>query len=240
MEKEKLLEELVKRLREAYGNDLVSVVLYGSAASDDYQKKYSDLNVLCTLRQVGVPELRRGAKAIDWWIKQKQPAPLLLSLEETENSHDAFPVEFLDIQQSHRILYGEDLVAGIQVDTRHHRRQVEHELRSDVLRLRERYLRLQRHDKEVIRLMVESLPAIATMVRHALILAGVTAPARKRETFQAASSHVSIEAAPFLTVLGICEGSAKPPSNQVHDLFAAYLEQVSRLAVAVDQMGKRP
>ena len=240
MEKEKLLDELVKRLRETYGDDLVSVVLYGSAVSGDYQKKYSDLNVLCTLRQVGVSELRRGEKAIAWWIKQKQPAPLLLSLEETKNSHDAFPIEFLDIQQSHRVLHGEDLVAGIQVDTRQHRRQVEHELRSDLLRLRERYLGLQQHKKEVTRLMVESLPTFATLARHALILAGVTAPARKREIFAAASSHFSIEAAPFLTVLGIREGTEKPPGNQVHDLFASYLEQISRLAVAVDQLETRP
>ena len=115
-----------------------------------------------------------------------------------------------------------------------------HSCSSDLLRLRERYLRLQRHEKEVTRLMVESLPAIATMARHALILAGVTAPARKRETFQAASSHFSIEAAPFLTVLGIREGTEKPPGSQVHDLFASYLEQISRLAVAVDQLETRP
>ena len=240
MEKEQLLEGLVKRLREAYGDDLVSVVLYGSAVSGDYQKKYSDLNVLCTLRQVGAPELRRGAKAIEWWIKQKQPAPLLLSLEETKNSHDAFPIEFLDIQQSHRILHGEDLVAGIQVDTRHHRRQVEHELRADLLRLRERYLRLQRRQKEVTRLMVESLPAFATLARHALILAGVAAPVRKREIFQAASSRFSMEAAPFLTVLGVREGVEKLPSSRVHDLFASYLNQIARLAEAVDQLGAQP
>src|SRR3990170_2041038 len=154
---EQLLNELVKRLREAYGDDLVSVVLYGSAASGDYQEKFSDLNILCTLRVVGVPELRRGGNVIQWWRKQKQPPPLLLSVEETRNAHDAFPIEFLDIQQSHRVLHGEDLASQIQVNAAHHRRQVEHELRSGLLRLRARYLVMQRDEKGVIQLMAKSL-----------------------------------------------------------------------------------
>ena len=75
---EELLNELVKRLKEAYGDELLSVILYGSGAVTDHHKKYSDLNVLCGLRQVGLVELRKGEKAIRWWLKQKQPPPLFV------------------------------------------------------------------------------------------------------------------------------------------------------------------
>src|ERR1039458_8974297 len=144
---DELLNELVKRLQEAYGSDLVSVILYGSGAVTDHHTKYSDLNVLCTLQHVGLVELRKGEKAIQWWIKQKQPAPLLLSVEEVGCYDEVFPIEFLDIQQNHRVLYGEDPIASIQVDSTNHRRQLEHELSSKLLRLRQRYLVLHPKDK---------------------------------------------------------------------------------------------
>ncbi|MBI4442215.1 MAG: nucleotidyltransferase domain-containing protein [Acidobacteria bacterium] len=233
---DKLLNELVTRLREAYGDDLVSVVLYGSAASGDYQVKFSDLNILCILRVVGVPELQRGGRVIEWWRKQKQPPPLLLSVEETRNAHDAFPIEFLDIRQSHRVLYGEDLASQIQVNAAHHRRQVEHELRSGLLRLRARYLVMQRDGKGVIQLMAKSLPTFATLARHALLLAESGAPIRKREAFEAASQRFGLHPLPFETLLRIREGTQKVTGEQVHALFASYLEQITRLVQAVDNL----
>ena len=77
---EELLTELVQRLKDAYSKDLVSVLLYGSAAANDHHKKHSDLNVLCMLHQVGLGELRKGEKTMQWWIQPKQPTPLLLSV----------------------------------------------------------------------------------------------------------------------------------------------------------------
>ncbi|OFV96896.1 MAG: hypothetical protein A3H28_11005 [Acidobacteria bacterium RIFCSPLOWO2_02_FULL_61_28] len=233
---EKLLNELVQRLQEAYGGDLVSVVLYGSAASGDQQGKFSDLNVICVLNQVGVAELRKGDKAMQWWIKQKQPAPLMLSAEEVREAQDVFPIESLDIHQSHRVLYGEEMFARISVERTSHRLQVEHELRSTLLRLRQRYLSAHSSDKDVVQLMAKSLATVATLARHALILAGLDAPAKKREVLEATSQRFALDPAPFRAVLGVREGTEKPAGEQVHSLFAAYLEQVRKLAQAVDRL----
>src|SRR4051794_28581024 len=121
-----ILDELVSRLRDAYGADLVSIILYGSAAVADRHTEHTDYNVLCALKQVGLAELHKSESAVKWWMKQKQPAPLLLSTEEIRCSDDVFPIEYLDLQQTHRVLYGENPFASIQVDRSNHRRQVEH------------------------------------------------------------------------------------------------------------------
>ena len=55
------LDPLVEKLKQALGGDLVSVVLYGSAAVGDYHEKFSDFNVLCVLKQITPAEL--GATA---------------------------------------------------------------------------------------------------------------------------------------------------------------------------------
>jgi predicted nucleotidyltransferase len=233
---EKLLNELVSRLQAAYGDDLVSVVLYGSAASGEYHKKFSDLNVLCVLKQVGLAELKRGREAVRWWRKQNQPLPMVLSREEVENANDVFPIEFLDIQQNHRTLHGEDVVAQIVVQTQQHRRQVEHELRGGLLRLRERYLGLQDDKQGVARLMLDSLPTFSTLIRHALILSGGPAPLKKREIFRAAAERFSISAEPFEILLSTREGARKLAEEEILPQFAAYLKEITRLAEIVDKL----
>ena len=233
---EKILNELVSRLKNAYGDSLVSVVLYGSAATGEYHEKFSDLNVLCVLKTIGVRELEKSEEAVSWWLKQKQPLPLFLSREEVENSHDAFPIEFLDIQQSHRLLHGENVVANIEVNTHQHRRQVEHELRSGLLRLRERFVGLQRDKKEVARLMLDSLPTFSTLFRHALILGGVAAPSRKREIFAAATQRFGISSDPFITLLETREGKRKLGDEGVKALFQAYLTEITRMTEVVDKL----
>lgn len=233
---EKLLAELVTRLKNSYGDDLVSVVLYGSAATGEYHEKFSDLNVLCVLKSIGVRELEKSEETVSWWLKQKQPLPLFLSREEVENSCDAFPIEFLDIRQNRRVLYGEDVVEKIEVKTAQHRRQVEHETRAGLLRLRERFLGMQRSKKEVSQLMLDSLPTFSTLFRHALILGGVAAPSKKREIFQAAAERFSIAVGPFLTLLETREGKRKLADEEVKPLFEAYLTEITRMTAAIDKL----
>lgn len=238
--KDELLGELVRRLREAYGGDLHSVILYGSGASADHHTKYSNLNVLCVLPRLGLEELRKGQRAIEWWSKQKQPEPLLVTEDEVACRSDVYPIEFLDIQQSHRLLHGADPFASIQVDRTNHRRQVEHELASGLLRLRQRYLVLHPNNKDVLRLMLDSISSFATLARHALMLAqigtGAAVPAKKREVFAATAAKFALDGTPFETVLQLREEAVKLDGSQVHALFASYLDQITKLAEAVDKL----
>jgi predicted nucleotidyltransferase len=233
---EKLLNDLVSRLRGAYADDLLSVILYGSAAAGEYHEKFSDLNVLVVLKQVGVRELVQGREAVHWWQKQNQPLPLFLAREEIENANDVFPIEFLDIQHNHRILHGEDLAAKITIDTRQHRAQLEHELRSSLLRLRGRFLGLQQDKGDVARLMLDSVSTFATLFRHALILGGATAPVKKREIFGAAAEKFGISPEPFINLLAAREQNRKLADTEIRPLFEAYLDGITRMAEAVDKL----
>jgi predicted nucleotidyltransferase len=62
---EKQLEDLVQRLSEAFGDRIVSVILYGSAAAGDWQERASDLNILCVLRAITATEIKLSARAHD-------------------------------------------------------------------------------------------------------------------------------------------------------------------------------
>ena len=236
MTKEQLLDELVGKLKEDLGDDLVCVVLYGSAVTGDYQQKVSDLNVLCVLKDVGPAQLDKAYPAVDRWLKRKQSPPIFLSSEEVENAHDAFAIEFRDIRAAYRVLHGQDVVASIEVEPVHHRHQVEHELRSMLLRLRERYLALQKDHREVTRLMVDSVSTFSTLFRHALILAGGEAPVKKREIFREVALRFDVSSSPFETLLDVREGARRLPDTEIRPLFEDYLLQITRTAEYVDRI----
>ena len=135
---DKVLDQLVERLRSAYKERLVSVVLYGSAADGDHHPKYSDFNILCVLSAITPRELGQSEEIFRWWREQGSPSPLLLTEHEVATSTDCFAIEFLDIQHQHRLLHGKDVVSGLTVDRSFYRAQVEHDLRAKLLRLRQK------------------------------------------------------------------------------------------------------
>jgi predicted nucleotidyltransferase len=232
-----VLQELVKRMKGAFGEELVSMVLYGSAAAGDYHEKHSDLNVLCVLKQIELAQLERAAEPLSWWMKQGQPAPVLVSVEEIERGADAFTIEFLDMRENYRLLDGADLLKSMEVSMEFHRRQLEYELRARLLRLRKRFLETQHDGKALLKLMLESLPTFATLFRHALVAAGAAAPTSKREIFLAAAGRFGVGPEPFLKLLEVREGKRAAFTTETRQWFGAYLAEIRKMSQAVDGLG---
>jgi hypothetical protein len=236
---ERLLSELVEKLQKAHGDTLTSVVLYGSAALPEGKDRFSDFNVLCVLRQVGVPELAACEPVFRWWREMKNPAPVLLSELEVRTSTDCFPIEFHDIGERHRVLFGEDVVAGIEVDDSFYRAQVEHELRAKMLRLRQKAGGMLSERDLLLRLMAESLSTFCVLFRHALRLAGEQPQFAKRAVVAAARSRFGCNSEPFDTLLDLREEKIKPKAVQdVPGLFRSYLESINVVVDAVDKLAK--
>jgi hypothetical protein len=132
---EKKIDEFVTRVREAAGTNLESVILFGSAVSGDFHSGLSNLNMFCVLRDCSFAALQALAPVAKWWEKQKQPPPLSMTRKELERSTDVFTIELLDMQQHHRVLFGEDVVQGLRISLHVHRVQVEYELREKLILL---------------------------------------------------------------------------------------------------------
>jgi len=235
---ERVLKDLVERLKKAYPNELVSVVLYGSAAAGDHHGRFSDINILCVLADVGRGQLAAAAPVFRWWRDLGNPAPLLLSQTELRTSADCFAIEFYDIKERHRILHGADLVSGLEVDNRFYRAQVEHELRAKVLRLRQKAGAILA-DKELMRgLLVDSLSTFTVLIRHALRLSGEDPGFTKREILAAAEQKFGIDPQPFLRLLEVREQKAKPGSLDPGPVFDTYLKEIQVVIDAVDRLGR--
>lgn len=234
----KRLAELTAKLERAFGERLLSVVLYGSAAAGELHGKYSDLNVLCVLKKIGPEELRLTEPVIHWWRSLENPSPLFLTEDELHNSTDCFAIEFHDIVECHRVLGGRDVVAGLVIDDSFYRGQVEHELRAKLLRLRQKAGGLLSDKAMLVRLLGESVSTFCNLGRHALRLAGAPAPTHKREAIGACGRQFGIDPAPFYTLLDLREGAKKARDLDPVPLLAAYMQQIEALTGAVDRLAK--
>lgn len=235
---ERVLNQLVERLGKKLGERLVSVVLYGSAAADDYHGRFSDLNILCVLDRITPAELAQAESVFHWWRGLGNPAPLLLSGAELAASTDCFPIEFHDIRSRYRILQGADVVAPLELDDSFYRAEVEHELRAKLLRLRQKASGVL-SDKDLLRrLLIDSVSTFCVLFRHAMVLAGDTPVFRKREVIERAAARFGISPDPFSQVLDVREGRSKPGDLDPGPVFAGYLAEIGKVIEAVDAIEK--
>jgi hypothetical protein len=232
---ENKIEEFVKRMRAAAGANLESVILYGSAVAGDFHPEFSNLNLFCVLRDTSFPALQALVPVAQWWDGQKQPPPLFMTRSELECSTDVFTIELLDMQRHHRVLLGEDVLAGLQIPLRLHRVQVEYELREKLLLLRQQMLLASDDQRRLWDLLLRSVSSFVTLFRHALIVLDHPAPVAKRETVQALAEQLKFDGSAILQVLDVREHKANPKKMDVTDLFARYLSVVEQVTAAVDK-----
>src|SRR5580704_11455763 len=171
-ERKEKINSFVTRVREAGGANIVSVILFCSAVSGDFHPGLSNLNLLCVLRESTFAALEALAPVARWWNRQKQPPPLCMTRQELERSTDVFTIELLDMQQHHRVLFGENVLHGLLIPLDLHRVQVEYELREKLILLRQQLLLAFDNNSRLWDLLLHSVSSFATLFRHALIALG--------------------------------------------------------------------
>ncbi|MCX6609276.1 MAG: hypothetical protein NTW74_00310 [Acidobacteria bacterium] len=236
MQIEKQLQDLVTKAKAALGDKLSSIMLYGSAARNEFDTGHSDLNILILTTNLDQATLKAAAPLLIWWVEARNPQPLLFTLEEFRCSTDAFPIEIYDIQDCHRILVGTNPLEGLKVDPIYHRAQLEHQLRSKLLRLRQKAMPILGDSKALLRLMEESVTTFLLFVRHALLLKQLETPAARRSLVEAAHRAGLIDPLPFAQLIDLREGKLSPKSVDSVQLFEDYLKQIQSLVASVDAL----
>jgi hypothetical protein len=229
----------VTKLESAFSGRLVSVVLYGSAASGSHHDKLADLNVLCVLKEITPQELSDGEPVLRWWRAKGHPSPLLMSEEEAHNSADSFPIEFRDMKDHRKLLFGVDVIADVKVDPKYHRVQVEHELRAKLFRLRQQGAQALSDHEALLTLCLDSVSTFCVLGRHALLAAGIDAKTERRALVKQLGASLQMDVAPFETLLDIREDKSGPDLGDPGELFAQYLECIRRLVEFVDKVEEK-
>jgi len=231
---ESQLRELVNRLQKACGNNLVSVVLYGSAAREEFHEQYSDVNVLVLFRDLSSGPLSAITPVVSWWShEQRFTPPLIMTVAELRESADVFAIELLDIQNTHRTLFGEDIASTIQVPMNLHRVEVEHELRSTLLRLRQHLLLSPGKEEELTLVLVKSITSVLTLIRHALITLGDDPPHARAKLLEHAGEVFGCDFWPLQAILELRNDPQRPVN--AGEVYNAYMSAIGRVAHQLDE-----
>ncbi len=229
------LEDLVTQLRSAYGTALRSVVLYGSAAAGggEHVPKQSDYNILVIVDEIPLQKLRELSAVTRAWRDAGNHPPMTFTEREWRASGDAFSMEYADILERNRILYGESPFEGISVDQGDLRLQVEREAMGVLLRLRGAVLLAGVDASEQIKLMTSSLSTLMIVFRGILRLAGRTPPHGHLEIAADVGAVTGIDLAAFTAVARQIRDPKTISKERANEVLAAYLRGMEAVVMYV-------
>jgi hypothetical protein len=229
------LEDFTDGLKAAWGDNLVSLALYGSAARGDFSEK-SDYNLLAVVRDDSPAALKPALPLARRWARQGQPAPAVFTSAKIAVSADVFPMEFMDIRDHRKVLHGTDPLADLSVQPKNLRRQLEGELWQALQRLRRSYLASDGKAGTLSDLMTDALPGLLVLFRHVLRLHGEAPPARRADVLGPLSKKLGVDLSSF-------ERDGRPGVERrrmtdqgMEQLFARYLAALDRVAAAVNAL----
>lgn len=225
---------LTEEYKKVFSKDLVSLIVYGSAASGFYVKGKSDINLLVVLTPEAVNSLEEALETVEYWRKRSVAVPWVMTKKFIASSLDCYPIEFLNMQNSHILIYGEDVLAPLKFKPEDLRLQIEKELKGKLILLRQGYLETEGNLKNLKQLIGRSVMAFISIFNAMLFLTQASLPQKKRDTIRELAKLFTFDAELFLSCIDIKEGVDKFSSEELAGIFKRYLGEVENLCNIVD------
>lgn len=162
------LDELCTQLREGLGDDLRSLLVYGSLARGGHDPDRSDIDLVIVLHDDRRELLQAVGAALELARHAARIEAILLRSDELQSAADVFPLLYDDIRGCHIVLHGDNPFADLRLLDEHRRLRIEQELREARIRLR-RVLTETTHTPRVLAGAVERKLKQIRSPLHALL-----------------------------------------------------------------------
>jgi hypothetical protein len=217
-----------------FASELVSLIVYGSAATGSYVKGKSDINLLVVLTEAGMSRLDAAFDTVKNWRKRKVATPLVMTKAFIETSLDSYPIEFLNMKNSHILVYGENVLGNLVFQPADLRLQIEREVKGKIILLRQGYLETEGSARQLKQLIRNSFTAFISIFNALLYLKQEKAPQTRRDTIKEACNMFSLDIKVFERCSDIKEGKDNLASLEIIDTFKKYLQEVEKIGIIVD------
>ena len=233
---QKLLQTYVKEVKDAFGEQLEGLLLYGSAVRGEFLPGRSNLNLLLLVASYGSTVLKQYSALHRRWSKEQIVVPLFLTEEEVHMSAAVFPLEFLEIQEQHRVLSGRDPFIGFHVKTDQLREAVLQGLTSHVLRLRQRYVEGGGGDEATMILLPLSITSTLPLLRGVQRILGRPALSHSEAVIADVAEQLKLDLQGLLDAWLLNRGQISPGPREAPRLFDRYLQASTLLTHAVERL----
>ena len=231
---EELLKGFIQDVQGLYEDDLMTILLFGSAAAAEHVPGRSDINVAVILRRLTPALLRKAAGHIRGWHRQGFATPLFFDPETLHASLDVFPIEFLDMQERHRTLVGPDLLAGLDIGRGNLRLQCEQELRGKLLKLRQSYVECTQAPGDLERVLRVAVSSIVVLARTLLRLGGGDPGGGAAAVLERTQIRFGTSTASLRRAYDLKRGNIRLGGAGLEELYRGVLEDVQGLVRVVD------
>ena len=228
-----ILQQFIRGLKDIYQEELVSIILYGSAVSGEFIERHSNLNLLVVLENTNLENLKRATRFIN---KFRIINPLFLTEDYIKRSTDVFPIEFLDIQENYSVLYGKDILKDAYIDIRNLRFQCEQELKAKLITLRQLYLKINRDKPALKDLLLRSITSILHISRNVLRLKGKKPPYKKDEILKELAAEFQIDTGVWAKILAAKNKQVKLGNKDIENLFVNFISELEKIVDIVDRL----
>jgi len=232
-----IFEEIVNDYRGLFGDDLLSIILYGSATGVDYRPGRSDINFMILLSERGIENLDRAFDIVSKWKKRKVAVPLFLTEIYVETSTDVFPIEYMNFKRKHALVYGKDILEDLSFNPELVRLQCEREIKGKLLLLRQSFLESGGKGRVLKGVIGQSIETFLAIFDGLLFLKGEKIPEEKRKVIYAASEAFHMDSELLIKLLDIKQEKVKLSEAEMKAVFKDYLKEVLKLSRAVDTFG---
>ena len=184
------LSTFIAAAKKAFGDQLVSVVLYGSGAEGKLRST-SDVNLILVLKTFDrshADQLREPLRLAEAAIKLRV---MFLLHEELQPASQAFAVKFADIARRRLVLYGDDPFASLAVSRDDAIFRLKQALLNLTLRLREAYVARSLREEQLGPVIADAAGPLRSCASTLLELEGRPASSPKEALEQIASSSAA-------------------------------------------------
>jgi hypothetical protein len=231
---DEILNQFVQDVQHLFKGDLVAVYLYGSAVTGEHVAGRSDINTAVVLHDVTPDLLRRASSHLRFWHRQGMATPLFVDPDFIRTSLDVFPIEFADMRDRHRVLWGPDLLADLAIERANIRRQCEQELRGKLLKLRQTYVEAAHTPKQLEAILTSAAASVIVLSRTLLYLAGEESGGGSMDVLEGLERRFGSPTDHFRKAVQLKRGEIRVAGAGLELLYHGALGEFDQLVKVVD------
>lgn len=238
---QKILDKFTQQLKLIFEERLSSVFVYGSCAVEDCSREYFDINSMVIIKDLCAQDLKKAHCCSKEFAKKSKSLPIFMDRQEWLNSCDVYPIEYSDIKDRYKIIFGENLIEGLPVDEAHLRLQCESEAKNILIRLRQTYL-AKSSDKNALKsLITASSKSLVVLFRTVLRLIGESVPMTHSDVIKLfcekiSSSEASFDCELFLKILEFKKNSKVIKPVEYEQVVQKLIDSTNSVLKYVDKL----
>ena len=229
------MEPFFHEILSSFENQIKSVYIIGSAVTNDFDTKTSDVDSLIVLKEKNLDIFDFIAPIGKKYGKRKIRAPIIMTDEYIRSSLEVFPVQFLNMQAINALVYGDDVLNGIKIEKADLRLVCERELKGWIQNLSQANIKSLGNDRVIKGLFVSFLSSYIPIFRAILFLYDKEMPKERIAVLDECEKVLNVRMNVFRELVTIKMGKYKPTHADLKNDFQQMYNTMDDIAEIIDK-----